>query len=160
MAKPSSSTVKRAFRRTQELVHDLYKLQDAQALKNVAWQTGMQDYQKVTHNHFFHSVDVKGNPQNTSAHIAGHFHVLEVVEAATDDKPATYKCSAPMKYVRKRQGNSYVKTIVPYDVNDTHTHNVQYIQSEKFQPRKINPEAAKLEAMEAQKGAPVPGIIG
>jgi len=140
-------------------MHDLYKLEVAPMLRNIAWQSGVTDYVKAEHCHFFHSVNTKGSAQNTSATIGGHFHVLEIIEEDPEGAPV-YKCSPPMKWVRQNVNGRLEKVIVPSDPNDDHTHEVTYVRSEVFTPRKPNTEAAKLQAMEANKGAPVPGIVG
>ncbi len=151
----------RSFKSQQEIIHDLYKLTDGQCKKNIAWQENMKQFVDVTHNHFFHTVDANGRPQNTSSHTAGHFHVLEVIESAKDGSPAVYKCSTALKYVYKRMPDGqYQKTVAPYEGTDTHTHDLEYLHSEKFKPRKLHAEAMKVIRAEEQKTASVDGIVG
>lgn len=86
---------------------------------------------------------------------------MRVVEPATDNSPAKYETSGPLKWAYKRNPDgTMAKTVVPFDKNDTHTHTVQYLDSQKFVPRKTNLEAVKLITAEEQKIAPVPGIVG
>jgi hypothetical protein len=152
---------KRNFKRTQKLIHDLYKLHVAPALKNMAWD-GTVNYQKVEHCHFFHSIDSKGIPQNTSASICGHFHVMEIVEPATETTPAVYKCSPPMQWVRSRNrmNGKWEKKLQLANRDDTHTHEVQYLDSHEHVPAKLNPEFIKLQQEVATPPPSVPGIEG
>ncbi len=161
MAKAKSTDSTRTFKRTKETMHDLFKLEDAKFLKNIAWQEGVVNYDQVTHVHYYHTVDSKGRPQTTSSHTGGHFHELIEVEAATDTNPATFKTSGPLKWaLRKNPDGSTSKVTVPFDKNDKHTHDIRYIDSQKFVPRKTNTEAIKIIQNEEMKTASIPGIIG
>lgn len=156
----ATKSKKRQFKRTQEKVHDLYKLTVADALVNQAWD-GTKEYRPTEHVHYYHSIDSKGVPQNTSISVCGHFHVLEVVEAATDDSPAVLKCSPPMKWVRGRNSRTgqMEKKLALANPDDTHVHDVQYIDSHKFTPAKINPEFVKFQSQEASKVPTVSGVV-
>lgn len=156
-AKPKQT---RKYKSQQNITHDLYKLEVAQAVKNIAWEPGIFTPQKVEHCHFFHSVDKNGAPQLKCSPIGGHFHEMELVKEATDDSPAEYKCGPAVKYMLVRQPNGeYKKTVVPMP-QDNHTHDVTYIESHDFKPTKFNAEAAKLISQVDKKPEPVPGIVG
>jgi len=148
----------RAFRGSSKVMHDLYKLDVAQMLKNVAIEGQDADFQKVEHCHFYHTVDSKGQAQTLCSPIGGHFHVIEIVTPATAEDPAVLKCSGPLKYVL--DPNTKRKKMQAYEDADTHTHDVTYISSEEFKPRKINMEAAQYVAsVQAREPAPIPGIL-
>lgn len=161
MAKSPKSQQQRVFKNQKEITHDLYKLEVNECLKNVAWQEKVKKWEKIEHTHFFHSVTDKGVPQFTSTHTAGHFHELKLVQEATEASPAIYECSGPLKYVYSRQEDgSYKKTTTAYEGQDRHTHDVTYLRSEKFKPRKMNAEAVNFITQQASKTAPIDGIIG
>ncbi len=152
---------KRNFKKSAQLVHDLFKLTVAKTLKNMSWDSSIS-YQEVEHVHFFHTVDSKGTPQNTSSAIAGHFHVMELVTPAGDDSPAVYKCSPPMIHVRSRDrmtGNYRLKLQLA-NKDDQHTHDVQYLDSHEFTVAKLNPEFIKLQQTVGAAPPAVPGIEG
>lgn len=143
-------------------MHDLYKLNEAQFLKNIAWQTGVVDYVKTTHAHFYHTLTTKGVVQTTSSHQGGHFHVMELVTPAAGESPAVYKSSPPVKYAHKRVNGVMQKITVPFNKDDQHTHEVQYLKSEVLVEPKTNMEAVKYIAqLEAKLNPPrAPGIEG
>lgn len=147
----------RVFKAQQSIMHDLYKLEVASAIKNVAWQPGVFSPKEVEHCHFFHSVDKNGAPQKHCAQINGHFHELILVSPATADAPAELKCGPAMKWVIARDGS---KKAVPADYGDAHTHEVTYISSEEFKPAKLNSEAARFISQATKTPEQVPGIIG
>lgn len=158
----------RVYRSQTQKIHDLYKLEVAKAKKDISWD-GNPTYVDIEHCHFFHSVDSAGNVQNTSTTINGHFHVLEVVTPATDENPAVYKCSGPVKWVLKKQKNGQMKKVLQNAIGtdddglavDNHVHEVTYIQSQKLMPSKANMEAMKLQAQIAAKfNQSMPGVVG
>lgn len=138
-------------------MHDLFKLEVANAKKNVAWEPNTYQWENVEHCHFYHSVDKNGKAQEKCATINGHFHFL-----IPDPKdPLKLTCSEPMQYVMAlNERGQKVKKAVPVGSHDTHTHEVTYIQSEEFQQRKINPEYLKLQQQQSKEPEKVPGIIG
>jgi len=167
VAQKKITTPQRVYKSQSEKIHDLYKLDVAQAKKDVSWD-GNPTYVTVEHCHFFHSVDAAGNAQSTSTTINGHFHVMELVTPATETEAAVYKCSGPKKWVIKEsngQRKKVMQTALGHDDNgkeiDSHTHDVAYIQSQKLIPRKPNMEAAKLQAQISSKfEQTMPGVIG
>lgn len=168
MAKQQKQVDARVYKSQTEKIHDLYKLEPAAAKKNVSWD-GVPTYVNVEHCHFFHSVDAQGTPQNTSTTINGHFHTLTVKTPATEDAPATYTCSGPLKWVVKTLKNGQRKRVLETACGtdedgqpiDNHTHDITYIQSQKLIPRKANLEAAKLQTQVALKfDQKMPGVIG
>lgn len=155
-----TTKITRKYKSQQDITHDLYKLEVAQAVKNIAWEPGIFTPQKVEHCHFFHSVDKNGAPQTKCSPIGGHFHELELVTAATDESPAVYRCSPAKKFVLKRRPNGeYYKAVVDIP-HDSHSHDVTYIESHDFKPSKLNAEAVKLMGQVDKKPDPVPGIVG
>lgn len=155
----AQSNPKRAFRATNKVMHDLYKLDVAMMLKNIAIEGMEADYLKVEHCHFYHSVDAKGVPQSLCSPIGGHFHEITVVTPATETEPAVLKCGPAMKYVLDPRTKR--KIMQAAEPGDMHTHEMSYVWSEEFKPKKINMEATRYVAsVQAQEPAPVPGIIG
>jgi hypothetical protein len=162
MAKKTTTATTRVFKSTTQKMHDLYKLNASEFLKNIAWQAGVVDYVPTTHAHFYHTVTSKGIAQTTSSHSGGHFHVMELVTPATQDSAAVYKCSPPVKYAHKRVNGAMQKITVPFNKDDQHTHEVEYLKSEVLVEPKTNMEAVKFIAqMEARMNPPpAPGIEG
>lgn len=150
----------RVFKSQQNIMHDLYKLEVANAIKNVAWQPGVFSPEKVEHCHFFHSVDKNGAPQKQCAQINGHFHELILVTPSTETEPAVYKCGPAKRWALVDERGVKVKRAVAADHGDNHTHEVTYIASEEFKPVKLNSEAMKLIAQVEKQPESVPGIIG
>lgn len=150
----------RVFKSQQNIMHDLYKLEVASAIKNVAWQPNVFSPERVEHCHFFHSVDKNGAPQKQCAQINGHFHELTLVTPGTESTPPIYKCGPALRWALVNINGQMVKKAVPADHNDTHTHEMRYIASEEFKPAKLNSEAMKLIAQVEKAPEPVPGIIG
>lgn len=154
MAAPRTNK-KRIFKRSTEKVHDLYKLLVATCTKSATDYTPLT---KIEHVHHYHSIDSKGVAQNTCISVSGHFHVMEVVEPASDEGPAVLKCSPPMIWVRAKERGQWVKRLQLASRDDNHTHEVQYVDSHKFTPAKINPEFVKLQQTQAAPPA-VAGIV-
>lgn len=171
MAKPK--TITRNFKKNNSVMHDLYKLQVAPMMKNMAMdaEDGVEvspEFIKLEHCHIYHTVDSKGQPQTQCSPIGGHFHIIEVVTPGDGENPPVLKCSGPKKYVRDRITKK--KRIVPYEKDyadhngrtftDDHTHEITYVSSEEFKPRQINMEATKFVAhIQSKEPAPVPGIV-
>jgi hypothetical protein len=161
MSKQPKKSNQRTFNRQQDLVHDLYKLQEAKAKKNVAWQEGIITLEDITHVHFFHSIDSAGNTQNTCVPINGHFHVMEMVTPPSATEPAVFKCSPPMRWVRKRDPytGKWQKVAQVANDYDQHTHDIKYVRSEIWQSQPVNKLA---EAYMSQHGlsTPPPSLEG
>lgn len=165
-AKTAPKTKSRTFNRQVEQIHDLYRLETAKVKKNISYKEDQYILEDVEHVHYFHSIDTAGNPQNTSVPINGHFHIMELVEEATDDSPPVYQCSKPMKWVRRRDKftGRWLKEAVPCgeQYQDFHTHKVTYKHSEKFMPQPTNAAASQFIAHSALASPPpsVEGIQG
>lgn len=155
-------TAGRVFSQNVKKIHDLYKLGVSDMLKNTAQDGNVPEYLKVEHCHFFHTFTSDGAAQNTSSTIGGHFHVMEIVTPATDSSPAVYKCSPPMRWgIVKDRYKRKVREMVPANIDDEHTHEVQYIKSDELILRTKNVEAAKMHASEQAKyDKTLPGVQG
>lgn len=150
----------RKFNRAEEKIHDLYKLEAVDMKKNVSY-TNILNLENVSHTHFFHTIDVAGNEQNACVPIGGHFHIMEVVTPATETDPPVYRCSTPMKWVRKRDRftGKWVKVAVPANDYDDHIHPVQYKDSHKFMAQPLNPAAEMFVAAQPLMSPP-PALEG
>lgn len=150
--------VERVYKGTQEAHHDLFKLEVESMKKNTAWD-GTVELVSVEHCHFFHTVNSDGKKQIYSSAIGGHFHKMELVEV--EGGVPEVKCvSGPVKIAKRKNKmtGKWEKVLVPTSEYDNHTHDVKYINSSKVQIRKTNSEAAVVQAMVAQKTAPIPGV--
>jgi len=153
----------RVFPQDRTMVHDLYKLEVSSMLKNISWNSDIENV-SIEHCHFFHSVDSDGKVQTTSNSVGGHFHVMEVIQNASG--APTVKCSGPKTYGKSKYQGKYRKAIVPYYpgnadegvAGDNHTHEVTYIRSCEIHPRVNNTEALKVISADAAKTAAIPGV--
>ncbi len=104
------------------------------------------EWQDVEHCHFFHSIDSNGQEQKHCAPVGGHFHEMILITPATETDPPVYKCSPPLRKVRRRNayGQWEIVTAPANDI-DSHTHEIHYKHSELWTPKHINPEFAKLQ---------------
>lgn len=152
---PPELPQQRVFAKDRILIHDLYKLNVATMLKNISW-TDVPDHVKIEHCHFFHTIDSDGKVQTTSNAVGGHFHEMEVVP--TSGGVAVVKCGPPMKHGKVKVRGVWKKTSVPYDDEDNHVHDVQYISSCEIKPRVNNTEALKVISAEAAKTAAIPDV--
>jgi len=159
MSAKKTKTTKRIMKGTSEIYSDLFKLDVALMKKNISWSE-VPDYVNVEHCHFFHTVDSSGIPQYTSTKIGGHYHKMEIIPSATKEDPPTVKCvSGPLKKVKQKQRGRLVTVEVPAEEEDYHTHEVTYLSSETVQIRRMKPEIINMQAVEANKIAPIPGVI-
>lgn len=151
---------KRIFRGNVKIHHDLFKLEVSIMKKNVAWD-GTLELVSVEHCHFFHTVDSDGNKQIYSSTIGGHFHDMEVIH--TDEGVPLVKCVSGPKQIAKKKNRDtgkYQKVTIPVNNWDNHTHGIIYLNSHEVTKRKANVEAIKIQTIEAQKIAPIPGVTG
>lgn len=151
---------KRFYSKTLEFDHDIFKLLPATMRKNVGFSPNKPLWEAFEHCHVFHSVDSKGNKKETCTPIGGHFHEVTIEE--TDGVPKIVAVGPPVvkKQVRDRVTRRVKTVYVPVE-GDDHTHEVQYIRSEKVKPAKANVEFAKFTA-QRQSIAPgkVEGVLG
>lgn len=148
-----------------EVLSHLYKLESAIVVKQVGLANhpdeAPQDFMPMEHTHPYRTMDSDGKQHHRSASIGGHFHVITT---APDPKGAEYapvivSCSPPMKQERRRVKGKWTVVDVPLNDYDDHTHEITYYRSDTVKMRTTNPQAAQLMANEAQKGAPVPGVM-
>lgn len=151
------------FKHDQTKLCHTYKLEVSKFQKNLAVQKDEEaQFIGVDHCHFFHTIDHRGNIQTTSTHTGGHYHNIIVVDPG-DEKNGiapTYRCSGPMKKIRKKNARKQWVTVeVPAEDPeiDQHTHDMNYLKSDPWSPRRVNPEFVKYSSMVAQKASAPPG---
>lgn len=136
----------RKFQTQKEFLHDLFKLTVSKLKKNIAIDGQQPDYVDIEHVHFFHTITSDGKPQTRTNSVAGHFHKIKITPTQPGQPPIVECASGPLKEVVKLQYGKRVKTEVPFDDIDTHTHEVEYHKSNVILERVKNMEAAKVEA--------------
>lgn len=154
---------KRIYKGTQEVDHDLFKLNAAKMAKNVSY-TDVPQIEHFEHCHIFHTVDSGGRKQETSSAVGGHHHDIEVVEDANG--VPSLKVSEPRKWIKKkiRGVMQRVSVAIVLDeedgTTDSHTHEVTYLGSERITMRQANVEFAKFEvALKSKREFSVEGVI-
>lgn len=156
-----TQATERVYKGTQEVDHDLFKLEVAPMLKNVSFSEEKPRYEQTEHVHWFHTVDSMGQPMKHTPAVGGHFHEIILVTDAKGGLPKAM-CSPPMKWVRGPGANGRMQRIAVELDYDRHTHTLKYEGSERFKIRNaVNTEFAKLQAaLEAKKPSSVDGIKG
>lgn len=147
----------RTYSKTAQIDHDLYKMKVTNMLKNMSW-TEEPDLHKVKHEHWFHTVDSNGTKQKYSSMVGGHFHEMTVTPQKSG--PPIVKCGPAVKEIKVLQKGKWVKKLVPYMDEDNHTHDVEYIKSDKITARQINAQASLVVGAAEARTQPIPGIMG
>ncbi len=149
----------RVYSTATTIDHDLYRLKVSDMKKNISWSSE-PEYTKIKHEHFYHTVDSNGTKLKESSKVGSHFHVMELVSQGPG-KPPIVKCGPAMKEVKVKRDGRWVRGYEPYlGEEDQHTHVVEYIRSDKIQPRTLNAQAAVVVGREAQKLTPPDGVVG
>lgn len=140
--KKSETKVKRIIKGQEEVHHDLFRLELEETKKNISFNKNSPIWEPVPHKHFFHSIDSDGKPQDKCAPTAGHFHYVSVTEK---DGELVAECSEP--YIMDgRKAKPYT--------NDSHKHDITYLQSEVLTRRVMNADALKeISRMESENAA-------
>ena len=150
----------RVYKNQRTIHHDLYKLEMASFLKNIALPEEIEDWRKVEHCHFFHTVDSSGKKQEYCSPVGGHFHKIEIQPNPDGGPPLIKTVSGPLKFVRRKVRGKWQKEIAPVNDQDNHTHDVIYLRSDDIPLRQTNLEATSAIVQVAQRTAPIPGVIG
>jgi hypothetical protein len=75
-----------------------------------------------------------------------------LITPATEDEPAVYKCSGPLKKVRQKNNRGEWEVVkVPVNAADHHTHEVEYKHSEIWSPPSMHPDFIKMQSQMAAK---------
>ncbi len=158
--KIEEQTNKRIYKGTQEVDHDLFRLKPSAMFKNISYNKTKPILEPVEHGHIFHTVDSNGKKQDRCHKVGGHFHLVETISGVQGSHP-TIKVSKAMHLVRERDELGAEK-IVPQEIpHDKHTHDWEYIGSEKVKVRQINDEYVKFIAtMDSRKPQKVDGVVG
>lgn len=142
---------------------DLFKLNVANAMKNMAIQdSGQVELERVEHIHFFRTFDSDGKKMIHCAPVAGHFHTIEYKEDPSGGAVQIISCSPPLRMglTRVRGQQKVVPVPLNEDLEDFHTHDVEYLRSHKVEARSQNLKAAQIIGEEASKTSTIAGIQG
>jgi hypothetical protein len=147
----------RVYRGTQDVDHDLFKLKVAKMRKNTAWD-GSENWVSVEHCHIFHTVDSSGRAQTTCSPVGGHFH--EITVSQSPGNAPTLLVSQAKQYAKKKLPNGRMVKVAVDMPDDSHSHDAEYLGSQKIRLRQPNVEAAKVESvMRAKFDQPAIGGI-
>ena len=138
-------TDKRFYKGQSEFLHDLFKLELASLTVNKAWNPRAPRLSTIEHCHHFHTRNSEGKEMTKSNRTNGHYH--EVTWGENDDGTLWAECGPAMteKIVDGRK--------VPTPIEHQHTHECTYKFSEKLTSRKVNPDAQRSIALQANKPA-------
>lgn len=156
---PINQPIERIYKGSGQIDHDAYKLEVATFDRNISWND-VPEYVGVEHAHFFHTIDSDGRTQTYSTPTGGHFHKMRVVPNPNGGPPTVTCDSGPLMMVKKKVKGKWTRVAEPTAGEDVHTHSVKYLKSDKIELRKVHANAVAIVTNDAQKGAPVPGIIG
>lgn len=142
----------------REFRHDLFKLENEAAQKNVSYKARAPMLIREEHSHVFHSVDRKGEKNIYCAPKLGHFHKIETHDEEgnllldAEGKPAP-RCGPPLSWTYKKIGNGkprkFPATIQFEDATqvdkngeylvhkDDHRHKMTYLGSEMISPERV-----------------------
>lgn len=162
----SGQSFERNMSGTKRIFTDLFKLTVAKVIKYEGWDEENEHpdshpnkFSTWEHTHPFRTYDKKGSRVTTTTPIGGHFHVVEWQDDPTGKgTPIIKSVSGPMVMGNKKIKGRVVKTPVPANDYDDHTHDIEYIRSSEISVSATNIEAAKVIASEANKTAPIPGV--
>lgn len=150
----------RVFLKDQKIPTDTYKFEVAYLLKNLTNDVdpAPEDLIKMEHCHMYHTYNSDGKPLVRCSAVGGHFHEVELV--GEPGKAPTVVCSSgPLQEYRAKVKGRYQKVTGPINSYDHHTHKVSYIKSREITRRKPSPEAATIQAIEANKGSAPGGVV-
>jgi hypothetical protein len=150
---------KRIFGNNFEFKSDLFKLEVAECNLNKSWND-IPMLESIEHVHFFHTYDSNGRKMARTNIVAGHFHVIEYEEQGGDKPVKILSVSGPMHEVKRKVLGRWQKVAesISDTLQDDHTHKISYRRTERVQARQTSPQAANIEAAEANKTAPISGI--
>lgn len=155
------TTQTRVYKQDIKIESDLFKLSVAKMKKDMDNNKEHPNLVPLEHCHIWRTYDSEGKPQQYCSPIGGHFHEVTYEE---DAKGAVKikSISGPLTWGAKKIKGKFKKVAVPIPehLEDNHTHTYEYIESHKINARQQNPIAANIIAADAQKVAPVAGVIG
>lgn len=162
-----TKTYTRNFSGKKDILTDLFKLSVAPVIKYEGWDeanehpdTQPAKFSHWEHTHPFRTYGKKGEKLTMSTPIGGHFHIVEWEPSQNSEEPPIIKSvSGPMVMGKKKVKGKVVQMPVPANEYDDHTHDVEYISTSQIQFSTANLEAQKVIAFEANKTAPVPGVL-
>lgn len=165
---PKAMRQARVMKGEAEIYHDLFKLSPSTMLRDVGY-TGSPNLIPLEHCHIFHTVDSNGRKQEACSPVGGHFHFIKII--GEKDGVPQLEISKPKKWVMKRVKGMKKPKRVAVDVvfgeafdgehqdSDDHSHEYEYIRSEKIKLRVPNIEAIKLEGqIQAIQNPSVDGV--
>lgn len=160
--KTESKEFQRVFSASKKIVSDVFKLEVSTVIKGLGLakhpDENPADFHDFEHTHVFRTFDSDGKKHTASASTAGHFHVIEW-DYDESGKPVVKSVSPPMVMGRKLSKGQWTANPVPANNYDDHTHDINYLFSTEVQARTTSIEATKVITMEAQKSAPVAGVV-
>lgn len=141
----------RTYKGTRIVDHDLFKLKVASLKRNISY-TDIPTFESVEHTHFFHTYDSDGRQQTYASSVGGHTH--KVTWERSEGGDLIGKCGPAIKVqganfapayaaVNVKMRNPNTGLVEKTNVPDDHTHEVEYLFSEKINARVMNPDSVR-----------------
>jgi hypothetical protein len=163
------ATGRRTYTTTQSKDHDLFKCRLAKFIRDLSWAKDGSQRQEVEHVHFFHTIDSSGRDLKETNNVGGHFHEVKIIPAKDENSLPKVICGPARTWVIQGKGKNKKRVMVAPRIAvgtdneeaDEHTHEMDYLGSQRIPLRKPNVEAAKYQAeVAAKQEIRVPGIVG
>ena len=151
----------RRYRSQMTIESDLFRATLSSANKNISWSEGDVKLEPVPHVHFFRTYDSDGKLLSATNAVAGHFHQVKFKQV--ENGPVEILSVSPaMRMVKKKIKGKYVQVAEPLPemLEDSHTHELEYVVSHTITARQSNAGAAQFIGSEANKTRPIPGVMG
>lgn len=163
-ARPSAAMPQVRWKGDFEFRHDLVRLKVSTMQKNVSYKKYVPQLEPVQHEHFFHSVDMKGRANRYCQAVGGHFHEVTVdwdrpdahgnptIKVGPALREIDVKSKATGKVRKRIEKVRFASGMIEGDmdggpeddevvevsyINDEHTHTAQYEGSEMLSPNRL-----------------------
>jgi len=157
-----SNETTRRFNQGFRIESDTFQLTTSKLIKDINNKINDPFFVKHDHQHIWRTFDSDGKKQIYSSPVGGHFHEITFEESKNGEPAKVLSISEPLTFgieMVRGKPKKVAKPLAEY-LEDKHTHEVLYLKSDVVESRVQNPKAINMIAEEAQKTAPVPGVLG
>jgi len=151
----------RVYREQVVIETDVFKTTIGMMNKNIGTDRSPR-LEPTEHVHFFRTYDSDGKKYTKTNSVGGHYHLVEL-EEQEEGPVKILSVSGPMRDIKvkdRKKGLVIQSAPIHEDLEDTHTHDLVYLESQKIGARIKTAAAAQFVGQEAMKTAKIPGVIG